>query len=340
MDTILIENAMRDAEELLQELSDPLSEGDIGSKEYGMDWPSIGTRYVETYNGDNSFVSNMKEKLLVYKKLTVPQLRVTLKIWREELLGIETGTAPRDVAVDCYRCGKNFPNMQTLLDHKEKEHGKTVNGKFVHAPGCMNPGHTEDEVCETKVKEEAVIENQTGLLKLDLTDLPDGRYAVPDLSGKNDYVFLMVRRVKKTIWRDKRYVWGKIITGGEWAEAGTIEVKEWSSDAKRLCGQQKPGDYYRGEFEVELKYVLAGPEPWSRLFGQMVGCCGRCGKTLTDEISRSDGFGPECITKTGYWTTRPQDYTVRDDSGRLYCRQHDRYDCPCKQALPLVGVAS
>jgi hypothetical protein len=230
--------------------------------------------------------------------------------------------------------------MTELLNHKEHEHGKTVNGKFVHAPGCMNPGHTEDEVCETKVKEEAVIENQTGLLKLDLTDLPDGRYAVPDLSGKNDYVFLMVRRVKKTIWRDKRYVWGKIITGGEWAEAGTIEVKEWSSDAKRLCGQQKPGDYYRGEFEVELKYVLAGPEPWSRLFGQMVGCCGRCGKTLTDEISRSDGFGPECITKTGYWTTRPQDYTVRDDSGRLYCRQHDRYDCPCKQALPLVGVAS
>jgi hypothetical protein len=34
-----------------------------------------------------------------------------------------------------------------------------------------------------------------------------------------------------------------------------------------------------------------------RAYGQLIGCCGRCGRTLTDETSRAFGIGPDCRTK-------------------------------------------
>lgn len=40
--------------------------------------------------------------------------------------------------------------------------------------------------------------------------------------------------------------------------------------------------------------VAAGPEASMRLYGQELGSCGRCHRTLTDETSRSHGIGPEC----------------------------------------------
>lgn len=35
----------------------------------------------------------------------------------------------------------------------------------------------------------------------------------------------------------------------------------------------------------------------SALYGQHIGRCGRCHRTLTDETSRANGLGPECINK-------------------------------------------
>lgn len=35
------------------------------------------------------------------------------------------------------------------------------------------------------------------------------------------------------------------------------------------------------------------------LYGQAMGHCGRCGSALSDQVSRAQGFGPDCITKVG-----------------------------------------
>jgi hypothetical protein len=40
-----------------------------------------------------------------------------------------------------------------------------------------------------------------------------------------------------------------------------------------------------------------GPEASMRLYGQEIGSCGRCHRTLTDETSRANGIGPECEGK-------------------------------------------
>ena len=43
--------------------------------------------------------------------------------------------------------------------------------------------------------------------------------------------------------------------------------------------------------------IAAGPEASMRLYGQELGSCGRCHRTLTDETSRANGIGPECEGK-------------------------------------------
>jgi hypothetical protein len=45
-----------------------------------------------------------------------------------------------------------------------------------------------------------------------------------------------------------------------------------------------------------LKRIAADPEAALALYGQEIGACGRCGRTLTSEY-RKLGIGPECIKK-------------------------------------------
>jgi hypothetical protein len=143
-------------------------------------------------------------------------------------------------------------------------------------------------------------------LGLDLSGLPDGRYAAPDMTGVHDNVFLVVKRVRNTVARDRRYTYGKIVTGNEIVLAGTIEVRIWSSDTKEWIGQQKPGDVYRGQREDELKLIMGMPEPFAILFGKLLGYCGRCGKKLTDQVSRDIGLGLECEKQRAYFRSKPK----------------------------------
>lgn len=43
--------------------------------------------------------------------------------------------------------------------------------------------------------------------------------------------------------------------------------------------------------------IAEDPEAASRLYGQQIGKCGRCNRTLTDEVSRAAGLGPVCASK-------------------------------------------
>jgi hypothetical protein len=54
----------------------------------------------------------------------------------------------------------------------------------------------------------------------------------------------------------------------------------------------------RGDTAHEVIALIAeDPEAASRRYGQEIGVCGRCGRTLTDEGSRAAGIGPICATK-------------------------------------------
>lgn len=323
---LLQESALQDAEELAEEIGRPFAVEDVDSNEWGIDLRTAALHYVETYNGTNSFMTSMKSKKLVGAVITNNMLKVVLNIMREIKLsgGVERHSQERDHSVNCRFCKTTFVNQEAYDKHYDEVHAE-------RAPTVQAP---TGEVMDKK----EVIEVQEGKLKLDLTQVPDGRFALPDLSGQNDYIFLMVKRVRKRTYRNKRYVYGKIITGSEWVEAGTIEVKIWSSDSKELIGQQKPGDYYRGKFEVQLQAVIAAPMPWAKLFGQLIGHCGICGKTLTDDISRSDGFGPECIKKidANYFTKkRAAKFELRSDGryDRPYCLEHQKYNCDLKHSF-------
>lgn len=50
----------------------------------------------------------------------------------------------------------------------------------------------------------------------------------------------------------------------------------------------------RDEKRRILGEIAADPIAAQRLYGQEIGSCGRCGRTLTDETSRAFGIGPDC----------------------------------------------
>lgn len=49
--------------------------------------------------------------------------------------------------------------------------------------------------------------------------------------------------------------------------------------------------------EMVLKAILSDPKKAAELYASSLGRCYRCGRTLTDETSRSIGMGPECRSK-------------------------------------------
>jgi hypothetical protein len=46
-----------------------------------------------------------------------------------------------------------------------------------------------------------------------------------------------------------------------------------------------------------LKAIAESPLEAEQRYGQELGCCSRCGRTLTDETSRAYGIGPDCRSK-------------------------------------------
>lgn len=101
-------------------------------------------------------------------------------------------------------------------------------------------------------------------------DVPAGHYAVKSLSGNNDLDFFRVDRPTQGTWAGRTFV--KRVIGGR------------ADTPVRGVGAEKV-----------LKAILAaGPDKAMALFGQTLGYCGRCGRHLTDEESRTLGIGPVC----------------------------------------------
>lgn len=114
-----------------------------------------------------------------------------------------------------------------------------------------------------------------------LDALPKARYAVPaftaelvlrDENIKDSFVFFVVAEYMGT-----RYL-------------------------RRLFGA--PGDFSRHKMSYRdmastAKMLSDDPIGYSKLFAQHYSVCGKCGAELTDEKSRSFGFGPDCRKELG-----------------------------------------
>ena len=111
-----------------------------------------------------------------------------------------------------------------------------------------------------------------------LHDVVDGYYALRS-TGKNDLVFYRVATNKgfhNPAKKGQRYV--QMIVGGHADE--TLTGKRAVESATRLA-MLSPAE------QVEAM----------SLYGREIGKCGRCGRHLTDEVSRALGLGPECASK-------------------------------------------
>ncbi len=79
-------------------------------------------------------------------------------------------------------------------------------------------------------------------------------------------------------------------TTGQWA-GRTFVNRRLSDDTQRLSLDE----------QVRVLAILAAdPQGASLLYGQTIGECPECGRSLTNETSRERGIGPKCARKRGY----------------------------------------
>jgi len=119
---------------------------------------------------------------------------------------------------------------------------------------------------------ECPVDLDTKLTEL-IGDLPDGFYAVTYIgldADRTDLTFLGVR----TRTDGRRHLVHVVGGHGE-TDGMSFEWCERAVAALRAC---------------ELEQA-------AQVYGQELGHCGRCGRTLTNEASRHLGIGPECATK-------------------------------------------
>lgn len=103
-----------------------------------------------------------------------------------------------------------------------------------------------------------------------LPDVPAGRYAVATEAGP-----LAFYRVSRP-------------TEGRWAGRTFVNVQA-SDDEHPVRGVAAA---------TVLAKIAVDPDAAMARYGQEIGACGRCGKTLTDETSRALGIGPTCRSKS------------------------------------------
>lgn len=316
--------------------------------------------FVASYKGTNTFIPKVRGKVMspgraraVLNVMRQEMLGIDPP-WKRKASSTPAAGAPAAPAAprkwDCFKCGTEFPSWPTLSAHKRSCPGKPAAGGAPSAPAapaapytpparyrCFSCGESFGD--DRKAWEELtdhrhakhggpprigspVIPIRDSKLNLDLSDLPDGNYAIenPDKSSSHSHVYIKVKRTRRRTFRDRLYVWGHKTRGGEWVEPGTIEVREYSSDSKRLFGEQKPFDVYRGEHEELLQEIMDSPEHYAKLFGVKMKKCGICAKSLTDDESLKRGIGPECAKKPHYFTEKPKSYVVVahcDDCGEI-----------------------
>jgi hypothetical protein len=123
-----------------------------------------------------------------------------------------------------------------------------------------------NEPCKPKSKAPAQVQIRTE----QYAAIPEGRYAVKSLTGHQDLDFFKVDKPTQGTW------------------AGQIFVR-------RVIGGHPDMPVKGATKFAALDAILeADPDKAMALFGQTLGYCGRCGRSLTDQESRAIGIGPVC----------------------------------------------
>ncbi len=269
------------------------------------------------YEGSNTFVQDVARKLNTGKIPSVKQARALLNCAMKDAQEKSTrSSGDSDVTIvtllepkhPCFVCGEKFHSPTEAGLHRTTAHRGAAALEPDKAPVARKDDWEtairECRACDFKGIKAELREHRKEHYKplfdgvpqsgLDLTTIPEGRYAVPDLSG-TDYYFLSIQKVHKTKTRSKKFRYGWVTYGEEEVAAGTLEVRQWSGETKELIGEQRPGETYRGNHIPEWELILKDPVASTKLFGVIHKRCGRCGTSLTDPESRRRAIGPECI---------------------------------------------
>lgn len=117
------------------------------------------------------------------------------------------------------------------------------------------------------------------LLAKDHSTITAGYYAIPSLTGNQDLDFFRVDVPDDGSW--KGYVFVKRVLGGGADSLRTERVAKTTAEQVLMV-------------LLPPFAALAARER----FGQEIGRCGCCGRSLTDETSRARGIGPDCWAKS------------------------------------------
>lgn len=115
-------------------------------------------------------------------------------------------------------------------------------------------------------------------MKGEMPEVPDGRYAI-DLEGYDNLMFYRVKTGKG----DTRWAGFMFVDAGRGGSHGDLK---WTSIKNPAYKKQ-----------VLEKIIADGIEAAGERFGQTVGACYVCGRSLTDDTSRALGIGPDCRGK-------------------------------------------
>lgn len=143
------------------------------------------------------------------------------------------------------------------------EHGKWTTGRDGNASAWI------DRMIQKERELKAAAPAPTGPTAPAGPEVPDGRYAVEE---DGTLKFFHVRTGTK----------------GRWAGFVFVDIQA-SSDLYPLKDRARKARV--------LAAIAADLETAARRYGQELGICGRCGRTLTDEESRAYGIGPICRSK-------------------------------------------
>lgn len=204
---------------------------------------------------------------------------------------------------ELFRYGANTPSGPRAIDKLRAAQQEGIRtGKAVAAQGNDRPaqdGPTDKQIAflrklrdergisgdlpATKREASAEIERLLAMPKKKqagapqpqpLADVPAGYYALDTKeNAKNDIAFYRVDRPDEGKWAGWTFV--KRIVGGRVDER--VPKNQVASILSRIEG--------------------AGISEASARYGQEIGRCGRCNRTLTNDESRQMGIGPECRRK-------------------------------------------
>lgn len=165
---------------------------------------------------------------------------------------------------NCYTCGVEFPSWPELRDHKLTAHNTAT--KVAAAP----PPAASTTAAHTVA---ASIPGVSAAASTGTTWLPVGRYAV-EVDGV--WKFYRVTERESRYNRNQKYHWMT-------HQSGDNQLRV--TQAERL----------RVEILVNADIKKAQQE-----YGQRLGMCGCCGRSLTDPVSIAYGIGPDCRAQRGW----------------------------------------